>query len=1278
MFKVTDPKSHRHSLLLDSHARETKTETSISRQPQLSLTHQANVPKDQASPSQQSAPSKKIKKQNIHCAFPLPNLTRHLRADKQPEEYIRLHSYTSISLERPTITVTPPTSDMPTEHQAREHNPPPTHYRTHVQIIPLPSKPKLTLTYQADFSNAPTIPSKLAFTLKKSQQILLTIPLPKPSITRHLHRHPIEEVGIKPSAYTPIISIINASTRTMDLLSVHPTSEQQALAEHEQLYRTLSTSDSYRSASISTPDGKLLPHKKLSIAEYEKTLAWFWGWARENCRNEKIDEVALLKVRQHIQEIHDNKGYRLLGKKREIWDIRTSYQYQQAALDFYAAAGISKQEQRVAALHWAKSGEFYALTQLFLFPIRAMRPLFDIPGFDTIFAKASINFARGIFHAHAGGFLSPAFDVLAAFTKKGKPFPSSVYWQIPSHYGAVQQLDHCIRQVSNLLADCRKQQIPVPDELINYLEHARHLYKMANAKTYCYSAASAVSGVTEIIKGIIDATLALISGGFLYSVSNIITSSASSLIYCLSGPCEELSAMNQIRLQNAKYADIFNSKGEIDKDKVMGLWHDPHQVDQSYIEQIFCQQTAEYLYKLNRSKRRGQFFEAILANPDKHAQQIYTQKTAYEEEISFLRKQITVLKPEIHKQQRSDIDFLLFLKENTQNQQLLKLSAAPYASVIEAEYNKYLPEKGKTPSIDKRLDDLLALKQLINDTTASPPTSTQNVEANTSSDELLSTWLASLKTLCNGKRLLEDLEHKLQRKEKKLTALNKLDAPTVGAAYSEEKVASIRNMVTTQHKKYKQYEDQLEKLMNDYYIFNVALNDCRRFTLKDIELGTSDFFPESEKKEKLKDTLAMMSSQSFLAQLLSSRATLMRKSIQVTYQKPGILLTRALERLQLDVLIVSAYELAAFHKNLQPQAASLGLSSWAAVTVQEVARTQVNREPYITRYVHNLHRPDIILEQGNAKRSIDSLMGKRYPTEYRRYPYIPNEDDMREFLQNYTNVRSHPESKHLIKERIRNNMISSVRLSTDYIKRTLMRYPLMLDLIKGPRANTNAKKLINQISAHNLSLRDTTAPTPPISIRASQGMVIKPATEESPIETTQEITNSIRQMGSWNNQAGDLVAQPGIISNVIGRSIKIIHCDTNGAVARVDQTEYNPVQQLPPITLIYNGFDHYDVLLQHEQSQPLQKTLVLADNDCFYRALLSALHNDPHYAQDTSSETTSQIQALRDQFADYLDLHQDELEENILYVDSAPPFRNKLTTVLKRPAIESSETVVRL
>jgi hypothetical protein len=167
-------------------------------------------------------------------------------------------------------------------------------------------------------------------------------------------------------------------------------------------------------------------------------------------------------------------------------------------------------------------------------------------------------------------------------------------------------------------------------------------------------------------------------------------------------------------------------------------------------------------------------------------------------------------------------------------------------------------------------------------------------------------------------------------------------------------------------------------------------------------------------------------------------------------------------------------------------------------------------------------------------------------------------------------------------------------------------------------------------------------------------------------------------MGSWNNQAGDLVAQPGIISNVMGRSIKIMHCDPNGITTRVDQAEYSPVQQLPRLNLIYNGFDHYDVMLQTEPSAPLQKMPVLADNDCFYRALLSALHNDPRYAQDTSSETTSAIQALRNQFADYLEMHQDELEQNILYVDSGPVPRKKLGTVLERPVIEPPKRVTRL
>lgn len=1276
MFKVTDPKNRRHSLPADNHAEQIKIEIPVSPKPKLPFTYQADFAQGQASTSEQSTTPEKDKKQKTDCPLPSIGLTRRFRTDTQPTENIQLNSYTRTASEWPPVALTSSSSQMPTEHPRRRHNLPPAHYN--IQVIPFPRKPKLALTYQANFSKAPGVSSK-----PPHQQILLTIPLPKPPLPRHLH--PIREeaevqlvsyirrsstpqvILFPPSHETAIIAPdVSTSTKPMDFLTLYPTSEQRTITEHEQLYRTLSTSTTYHRDSVSTHSGKLLPSAALSTDEYEDILIWFWGWARENCRIEKIDEKALLKVRQRIHEIHDNKGYRLLGKKRDIWDIRASYQYQQAALDFYVAAGISKQQQRTAALHSAKSGEFYALTQLFLFPIRIMRPLFDVPGFDTIAAKASINFARGILHANTGGFLSPAFDVLAAFTKKGKPFPSSTYWQTPSHYGAVQQLGRCISQISRLLEDCQQQQIAVPVELIDYLAHARHLYKMANAKTYCYSAASAVSSATESLKGIIDASLALISGGFLYSVSNIITSGASSLIYCLSGPCEELSAMNQIRLQNAKYADIFNSNGDIDKNKVMALWHDPHQVDQTYIEQIFCQQTAKYLYKLHRSKRRRQFFEALLANPYNQAQQIYTQKVAYEEEISFLRKQITVIKPETHKQQRSDIDFLLLLKENTQNEHLLKLSATKYASAIDAEYNKYLPEQGKSPAIDRRLEDLLTLKQLVDNPPLSTSSDTQNVATDTDTDELLATWLASLKTLCNGKRLLEGLAYKLQRKEKKLATLNNLNVDTMDVAFSEEKTARIRHTIAIQQKKYRKYEEQLEKLMNDYYIFNVALNDCRRFTLKDIEVGTSRFFPESEKKDKLRDTLAMMSSQSFLAQLLSSRSTLMRKSIQVAYKKPGILLTRALERLQIDAVMISAYELGIFHKNMQPQAASLGLSSWAAVTVQEVARTQVNREPYITRYVHNLHRPDIILEQGSAKESINTLMKKRYSTEYRRYPYIPNEDDVREFIQNYTNIRSHPESKRLLMEQARNNIVSSIRLSTDYIKRTLMRYPLMLDLIKGPRANTKAKKLIDEIKKHNLSLRDKPAPT--ISATPGQDTSINLAAEASPLNLTiTEITNSIRQMGSWNNQAGDLVAQPSIISNVLGRSIQIIHCDTNGTIARIDQSEYNPVQQLPPITLIYNGLDHYDVMLQHEQSKQLQKIPVLADNDCFYRALLSALHNNPSYTRDTSSETTSQIQALRDQFADYLDLHQDELEENILYTDLAPQPRDRLATIIERP-----------
>lgn len=90
-------------------------------------------------------------------------------------------------------------------------------------------------------------------------------------------------------------------------------------------------------------------------------------------------------------------------------------------------------------------------------------------------------------------------------------------------------------------------------------------------------------------------------------------------------------------------------------------------------------------------------------------------------------------------------------------------------------------------------------------------------------------------------------------------------------------------------------------------------------------------------------------------------------------------------------------------------------------------------------------------------------------------------------------------------------------------------------------------------------------------------------------------------------------------------------------------------------------------MIQDGQSEQPEKICVSDDGDCFYRALLSALHNDPRYAQDSSSETTSQIQALRNQFADYLDLHQDELEADFLYAEPAPQPRDRLATIIARP-----------
>lgn len=967
----------------------------------------------------------------------------------------------------------------------RSHSVQPVAKKSYVDIaIPIPSL-KLTRPAQA------VITPDLAPDIRSKKGVMhLEIPMLYPRWTRQIKKQ--EEKNIELNVYKKtnhenhvldkiihsfsiptIVVTPDQSTQT----SLLTTNRQKIKAndEHIQLTRTLSSSSSPSRQDRLHSREIGLPTVPLTVDQQEKILSWFWRWARErNCRLAKIDEQSLLQIREQIHSIHASKGYHLFGNTIPIWDALATHKYRRAAQAFYEAAGVPEQKQNIAEFHCLAAGEIYAISQFFLLPIRMMGSLFSLPGLDTDVAKGSLSAVRGGLHAHMGGFLSPMFDVLADFTKQGKPVPSDTYWKTPSHYDAVQRLKHSFEEVRELLSYCRTHDLAVPDMAIQYLQRALELYKLANAKTYCYAASSAVSGVIELLKGAIDISVGIATAGIAYPIVQVVTRACTALIYCLSAPGEEWAAMDQIRLQNAKYADILDVNGEaVDKEKVLALWQDPRQVDAKYIEQTVARKTAKYLYKLYCAKRRINFLQKTLEQPTQLATEIYKQKTVYEEKISFLRKQIAIFKPDIDKHQCNDIDFLLELRKNSRtdrDRQILKAMVEKYASQIDAEYKKYLSEQGTKISVSQRLYALNELKRLINHTAANPAQEAQEkIDTTVHTREAV---FSALKMLCNGKRLHQALEHKLQCTIEKQALFERLNKSiSLGEPLPFDEAQKIVRTISLKKQNCQRYEDKLQTLMDDYYVFKVACNDSLHLPIradKKPVIGNHhpDFFPESQEKDRLIKTLQYMQGDGLIARLLFSRAKLIYESIKTIYKKPGIILTRALERLPVDVALLSVYEVDALGKGLEPFAMTMGYSAWIAAAIQEIARTQVNRGPYVTRYVRSLHRPEIFLERGNSRESITSIIENE--AERRRYPYTPDEDDVMEFIQRYANTRSHPECENLRTEAIQNAFLSALRLSTTYVERSLKRFPLLIDPIQGLIAKKQAQKLLDEIEEHNL------------------------------------------------------------------------------------------------------------------------------------------------------------------------------------------------------------------
>ena len=791
----------------------------------------------------------------------------------------------------------------------------------------------------------------------------------------------------------------------------------------------------------------------LDSPQRDHIKAWLQDLNYENYRRKKIDPAKLIAARERIQNIHDNKKYH----DSLLWDANASCQYRQEARNFYKAAGVSIEEQRHAELHCMKSGEFYALSQLPIFPTRLMGAALKLNTFRSEHAAKSWMMARAGLHANIGGLLSPMWDALSTLAKHGRPIPADEYWNVPSRRHVVSKLKQCLEQSEQAFKICQESGRIVPGEIKEILEQARKLYKMVNAKGYCYSAPSTISSVFEFIKTTIDIVVSTATASFSEPVVRSATNACTALIYSFICPLEEVAAMDQIRMQNAKYANIFQEDGKtVDIEKVMGLWQGKRQTEAACIEKAVERHFEKYSYKIEHAKERLKFLNQALTMPNEQALKQLHQITACDAAISFLKTQIAALKPQVDKSAAQDTNWLLQLSRANIDESLLQsLSQAPLTSRsllsnpitqrnaskqvctdrLVSEQKKYTPSHTVAESqYSTAIGEVLQrLSYSESDETRAAHESQDNSHNITESSTTTNSLVSFLQHFSNGKYLLKALERDLSQ-------------------LIEEKKEAL-------------YLDKLKRLIGDYQVFKNLKNLAQQ------QNAISDY-----------SSLNLLDSAGLIATMLCSSAKLRIEAIKSEYAHPGAISSRVIERVPLSIALSTLMGLGVtpeyrfgedatildwlhhsppeiFNVPQPALAAEYVGDAFISASIQELCRLQAHRLANIENYLRNLDFHNTAIP--NTRNSLSQIAPSIILTEEH---HLPNFSNFSAYTQFHRLARNHPESKTLRQEKIKNFALANLRTSTFGFRDLALR--LFID-IKGLHLNKETKQLLDQIESHN-------------------------------------------------------------------------------------------------------------------------------------------------------------------------------------------------------------------
>ncbi len=315
-------------------------------------------------------------------------------------------------------------------------------------------------------------------------------------------------------------------------------------------------------------------------------------------------DVDKIKTAQRlIRDAHANKHGNPM--------IYTSAKYQEASDLFMRGIGVTKEEEMHARKWTFASGGAYGLAiQGLVAPSRLITSE-TLADFSEVNKNLGMQ-ARAVWH-YLSGIGAGVADVAADQWKEGSHTPSPDWFCNIARLHVTDAMEMINDLASKTMAMCKESNVPVPHHMIHALEQAMSLHKGKNATAYVFQSDALITYVGEFFKSTLDVTLKVLTLGMGGKFAKAATRALTSLFYIPVGGVEELAATEVIKLENAKYANLFSADGSFDAKAAKALWKRAPEVKLDYLESVLKHDITADLYDIKADRGTIQFLEKVLA-----------------------------------------------------------------------------------------------------------------------------------------------------------------------------------------------------------------------------------------------------------------------------------------------------------------------------------------------------------------------------------------------------------------------------------------------------------------------------------------------------------------------------------------------------------------------------------------------------------------------------------------------------------------------------------------